>query len=284
MFKRKKANPTEVKLANTLTSSPIKSAAKEVGLFIGIFSAVFLISIAFVNANLLYHTAKDFFSGVQAAEYTFAKKDTTTNLSTIDDLLATETSETTDAILKQSNASSKNERENSLQARQYNFSYSLVPPEHRIFIPSIGIDAPIVDVTATTEQKLRDGDFMDELYSGVVKYPSTPEPGSIGNTLIFGHTSYYRWKKNSYGEIFAKIIDLQAGATVKIARWGQLYTYEVIETVIVKPKEVDEIYEKYTDGDYITLMGCYPIWSDAKRILVIAKRIPDKAATAVNVQ
>lgn len=119
---------------------------------------------------------------------------------------------------------------------------------------------------------------MNELYDGVVKYPSTPEPGSKGNTLIFGHTSYYRWKKNPYGEIFAKIYDLKYGDTIKVAWNGQLYTYEVIDKIITRPENVDKEYMKYTDGEYITLMWCYPLGTDSKRGLIIAKRIKNPKA------
>ena len=44
-----------------------------------------------------------------------------------------------------------------------------------------------------------------------------------------------------------------------------MYTYEIIATAIVKPGDVDAEYMKYIGDEYITLMGCYPIGSDAKR-------------------
>ncbi|MEI7477977.1 MAG: sortase [bacterium] len=103
------------------------------------------------------------------------------------------------------------------------------------------------------------------MFSGVVKYPSTPEPGTKGNALIFGHTSYYRWKKNPYGEIFAKIYSLHTGDEIKVARKGQLYTYEIVDSQVVTPNKVDSTYMQYTNGEYITLMGCYPIGTDSRR-------------------
>jgi sortase (surface protein transpeptidase) len=42
---------------------------------------------------------------------------------------------------------------------------------------------------------------------------------------------------------------------------------------IVSPSKVNAIYNKYVDGNYLTLMGCYPIGSDAERILIIAKKV-----------
>lgn len=282
MVIRKKATKqnTEFKLIKTLTSSPLKAFLKEISLFVGIFATVFVVSVAFVNANLIYHTAKDLFTWVQAANYDF-QSSSDENIKDSIEQLWKEESLATKNILRKSNVSAQKSREASLQSKSYSFSYSMVPPEHRIFIPSIGVDAPIVDVSAATENKLKHGDFTNELASGVVKYPSTADPGTHGNSLIFGHTSYYRWKKNPYGEIFAKIFDLKEGALVKIAWWGQLYTYEVVAKIFVTPAKVDEEYNKYTNGEYITLMGCYPIGSDSKRGLIVAKRIEDKKANSI---
>lgn len=113
-----------------------------------------------------------------------------------------------------------------------------------------------------------------------MKYPSTPEPGITGNALIFGHTSYYRWKKNPFGEIFAKLPALKEGDLIQTLWHGQLAEFEVVAKEIVNPNKVDETYLKYTDGSYITLMGCYPIGSDARRILIIAKK---KTTTTTNI-
>lgn len=268
----------QTKLLKVLKLSPIAPMLKEIWLFAGIFVTVFVCSIAFVNANLLYHTVKGFFQPVQAESYTFSSDSIATMLhdkNQLTDFMKNNETEATLQNLKKDHklfVSSKQKLEAQLQDKDYSFSYSLVPPGNRIFIPSIGVDAPIVDVSFASENKLKHGDFNSELYSGVVKYPSTPEPGHKWNTLIFGHTSFYRWKKNPYWEVFAKIYDLKPGDEIKVARKWQLYTYEIIESKVVKPSEVDTEYLKYKDGEYITLMGCYPVGSDARRWLIIAKR------------
>lgn len=273
---------TEEKLAQTLQTSPIKQWFKELGLFAGIFASVFIISMVFINANMLYHTVRNAVVGVQAANYDSIlttkaiETDAVTNETKPLDSVTKSEEETilTDLVRNDHtlfiNAAEKTST--ALQYKDYDFSYSLIPPGNRIFISRIGVDAPIVDITAASEQKLKHGDFDKELYSGVVKYPSTPEPGHKGNTLIFGHTSFYRWKKNPYGEIFAKMFQLVAWDEIKVAWKWQMYTYEIVATAVVKPGEVDAEYMKYTDAEYITLMGCYPLGSDAKRWLIIAKR------------
>ena len=275
-------------ILSTFKKSPLSPLMKEVTLFVWIFCTVFFVSIAFVNANLLYHTVKWFFVPVQAAEYAFSS-DTINGLITNQDQLQNfmedNTNDATMKVLKKDHTlfvSSRQKTEAQLQNKDYNFDYSLVPPGNRIFIPSIWVDAPIIDISIASEEKLKHGDFNNELYSGVVKYPSTPEPWHIGNTLIFWHTSYYRWKKNPYGEVFAKMFDLKKWDEIKIARKWQLYTYELIESTVVSPSKVDAEYMKYTDGEYITLMWCYPVWSDARRWLIIAKRKQAKKDTQIS--
>ncbi len=265
-------------LLATLKRSHIWGSFKEIWLFVGIFCSVFIISIAFVNANLLYHTVKWFFQPVQAESYTFTSDsiwDMMHDRSQLQNFMEENTQDATLTALKEWHSlfvPSKQKIEAQLQDKDYDFSYSLVPPGNRLFIPAIGVDAPIVDISFASETKLKHGDFNTELYSWVVKYPSTPEPWHKGNSLIFGHTSFYRRKKNPYGEVFAKIYDLKQWDVIKVAWKGQLYTYEIVESAVVKPSEVDKKYMQYTDGEYITLMGCYPVGSDARRWLIIAKR------------
>lgn len=134
------------------------------------------------------------------------------------------------------------------------FQFNTLPPENRLIIPAIGVSVPIVDVSITTEQKLKHGDFDQELYSGVVKYPSTPEPGITGNALIFGHTSYYWRKKNPFAEVFAKLPALKEGDIIQTLWHGQLSEFTVVAKIVVMPNKVDDTYMKYTDGSYITLM------------------------------
>lgn len=249
---------------------------KEVFQFGMVFVAVFLISTITVNANLFYHTMKNIFVPVQAQEYTL----TATSSADVDAAAQAEQDKALQEQLEESIArggvlltpTQMTEEYLKAKASYYELDFNTLPPENKLIIPAIGVDVPIVDVSVATEQKLRHGDFDQELYSGVVKYPSTPQPGSYGNTLLFGHTSYYRWKNNPYGEVFAKVYALNTGDTIKTVRHGQAVEFEVVTKIIVNPEKVDETYLKYTDGHYITLMGCYPIGSDQRRILIIAKR------------
>jgi len=159
----------------------------------------------------------------------------------------------------------------------YNFSFNTVPPVDRIIVPSLGLDVPIVTDENMAPIDFAKADFDKELNEWVVKYPTTPEPGEEGNTLLFGHTSYVVWKTNPYGTIFKDLPKLKDSTLIQILRKWKLYEYKVIDLFIVAPKQVSAQYMTYQNagGSYITLMWCYPLGTDNKRIMVVAKLITD---------
>lgn len=157
----------------------------------------------------------------------------------------------------------------------YGFSFNTIPPVDRIIIPSLWLDVPIVTNENMAVTDFAKADFDDELEQWIVKYPTTPAPGQEGNTLLFGHTSYVVWKDNPYGTIFKDLPKLKDSTLIQILRQGNLYEYKVIDLFIIPPKQVNAQYMTYQNagGSYITLMGCYPLGTDNKRIMVVAKLI-----------
>lgn len=229
--------------------------AKEACQFGVIFVGVFLFSTIAVNANLFYHTMKNMITPVEAQEIGAAFAGLTPSVEQADNGDAE--NDQTLFLQQQVQASLENSTvlpdhtetmSSYLSAKMKAsvFQFNTLPPENRIIIPAIGVNAPIVDVSVTTEQKIRHGDFDTELYSGVVKYPSTPEPGITGNALLFGHTSYYWWKNNPYAEVFAKLPALQEGDMIQTLWHGQYAEFEVIAKIVVHPSKVDDTYLQYT--------------------------------------
>jgi LPXTG-site transpeptidase (sortase) family protein len=156
----------------------------------------------------------------------------------------------------------------------YQVAFNTQIPGKRIIIPAIGVDAPIVDAHISSPEQLEKGDFNDELKKWVVKYPFTSEPGQQGNTLLFGHSSVDGWEyyQQKYGYIFYKLPKLAAGDEIIVLWNGHRYTYEVDTTTITRPQKVGEEIAKSAGEHTLTLMACYPLLSDAKRILVKAKQ------------
>lgn len=151
------------------------------------------------------------------------------------------------------------------------FSFSLLPPGKWLVVPAIGVRAPIVDLAYAPSDKMERGDFYTELEQGVVKYPYTAEPGHLGNTVIFGHSSTELWDKNKYGNIFQKISKLNDNDEIQVLRDGQVFSYNVQKKIITSPKDVAQELNQYKKGKFLTLMACYPLFSDLERIMIIAE-------------
>lgn len=157
--------------------------------------------------------------------------------------------------------------------KDYEFDFNLLPPDSRLIVSKINLEAPIIDVNYASREKIEKADFKEELRNWVVKYPFTDNPWEWWNTLIFWHTSTYWWKKNPYWQIFSKLPQLKKGDEIKLLWEWEMYKYEVSKKLIRKPSQISATYDYYKkEWKMLSLMWCYPIWTDAKRIVVLAKR------------
>ena len=157
--------------------------------------------------------------------------------------------------------------------QKYSVKFNTLPPNKRIIIPKINVDVPIVTITNVEIKTIETAEYDKYLYNGVVKYPYTPDPWKKWNVFIFWHTSYYWWKKNPYWTVFSNIPALRHGDKIQLVWDSKVYTYKIFKKLIVYPNQVDDVYRKYNNWEFITIMWCYPIGSDAKRMLIIWKRI-----------
>ncbi len=157
----------------------------------------------------------------------------------------------------------------------YDFSFNLLPPTNRLIIPAINLDVPLVESTAIISKDFTETSFDSDLENWVVKYPTTPNPWEVWNAFFFGHTSQEYWKNNPYGTVFRNIPQLKENDKIQVVWDWVLYEYKVINTTIVRPKEVNDTYSNFGDKDkeYITLMWCYPIGRIDKRMMIFAERI-----------
>lgn len=124
----------------------------------------------------------------------------------------------------------------------------------RIRIPSIGVDAPVVE-----------GDDWESLKRGAGHHIGSANPGERGNCIISAHNDVY-------GEIFRDLPKVQLGDVVEIYTASQVYRYRVTQTRIVEPTDVSVMYP--TSSSVLTLISCYPYGVDTHRIVVIAELEP----------
>lgn len=143
--------------------------------------------------------------------------------------------------------------------------------EGRLVIPSIEVDAPII----WTQDEKKDI-INEDLEDGIIHYPGTAFPGMKGNTYLTGHSSYYFWSDSDYKEVLKDLDKLKAGDSIKVLltfKNGNKIEnkYTVTTSKVVFP--VDPVLFRDYEGYELTLVTCWPIGTNKKRLMVKANLI-----------
>lgn len=133
--------------------------------------------------------------------------------------------------------------------------------EFGIKIDKIGVLAPVIkDVDGTKKSA-----YNKALQKGVAHYKGTALPEQGSNIFIFGHSSQILGK-GPYAEVFARLNDLEKGDRVVIYFQGKEFEYSVFDKKVVAKDDVSVL--KPTKKEQLTLMTCWPIGSNAKRLII----------------
>jgi len=125
----------------------------------------------------------------------------------------------------------------------------------RIVIPSIHVDAPVVE-----------GDDWEQLKKGAGHTLGTANPGERGNCFISAHNDIF-------GEIFRRLDEVELGDKITLYAGDTPYHYVVKAKRIVEPTDVSVMAP--TASAVLTLMTCYPYMIDTHRLVVIAELTDD---------
>lgn len=155
----------------------------------------------------------------------------------------------------QKNKSKKNETRENLQE---------ICEDSCLVIPKIKVAAPII-----FSQSRQEKDIQNDLKNGVAHYADTSMPGDPGNCFITGHSSNYTWRGGNYNTVFVFLDKLEKGDEIFIYYNREIYRYEVIESFLVKPEQVEVLKGNYEP--ILTLMTCWPVGTNLKRLIVRAK-------------
>lgn len=124
----------------------------------------------------------------------------------------------------------------------------------RIEIPSIGVEAPVIE-----------GDDWETLKRGAGHRVGTANPGERGNCVISAHNDIF-------GQIFRDLPDVSLGDEVVVRTASRAYRYVVRQKRIIQPTDVDVM--ESTSSPVLTLISCYPYGIDTHRIVVVAELKP----------
>lgn len=133
-----------------------------------------------------------------------------------------------------------------------------------VFIPRFGSDYEV-----TIAEGVGKKDILDT--GAIGHYPETALPGELGNFSLAGH-------RTTYGKPLNKIADLQKGDAVVVRTADTWYVYEVTDSLVVAPSQVEVIapvpgllpgeeVPELTER-YITLTSCHPMFSARERYIV----------------
>jgi LPXTG-site transpeptidase (sortase) family protein len=143
-----------------------------------------------------------------------------------------------------------------------------IDTNYSIVIPKIGANAKVIpNVNAAAENE-----YLEALKGGVAHTLGTAFPGEGGHVFLFAHSTDYIWNVGTYNAVFYLLYKLEKGDQINIFYQGRRYVYEVIDSKVVDPSEVEYITRK-TDEEFLTLQTCWPLGTTLKRLLVFAKRV-----------
>lgn len=152
------------------------------------------------------------------------------------------------------------------QAQEKEFLQSEYDKRDELFIPSMGIRAPVFKASSWN-----DGEVGELLKSGIALLPT--ETWLEGDHRVVTAHSSGTISMGDKRFLFATIHRLRPDEKIILYQNGKTYVYRVLEKKIVTPTDIGALPkgEKST----LTLVSCWPIGSDAKRILVIAEKITE---------
>lgn len=147
-------------------------------------------------------------------------------------------------------------------------------PPRRIVSREIELDAPVVEmgwsVVARDDQLVSEWNMPEQ---EAAWHKNSAWPGQGSNVVISGHNA------SAGGQVFARLDDLQLGDEITL--WTDLdqsQPYQVIEKNVVRTFAMSAETEEYlltitqpTDHEQLTLITCWPSWSNTHRLIVIAQ-------------
>jgi LPXTG-site transpeptidase (sortase) family protein len=146
-------------------------------------------------------------------------------------------------------------------------------PDTIISYPDLGISAPVIYDVPFDEKTIQ-----NDLFHGVVHIAGTADPGTHGNAVIFGHSSYYPFVHNDYRDVFAPLLKAQVGQEFELSYKTKVYLYQVTSVKEVSPTDI-EIMNAHPGEDGATIVTCSPVGTSTNRYVVYGKQISPDPAT-----
>jgi len=132
-------------------------------------------------------------------------------------------------------------------------------------IPKLGIREQVIEGVDPMDEL----GYMEALKNGVADAKGTKVPGEKGVQYYFGHSSGLPfWGERAV--VFALLHKLEDGDEILVYRDNRKYKYMVVEKMVVNSDQVEWLTSEGGE-ERVVLQTCWPIGTNWKRLLVIAK-------------
>ncbi|MCP4421120.1 MAG: sortase [Chloroflexi bacterium] len=151
---------------------------------------------------------------------------------------------------------------------------SLANQPQRIVIPSLAVDASVVDVGLSAFESGGQTYYqwqVPEAYEAGWHNTSAPL-GQLGNTVLNGH-------HNIFGEVFGELVDLEIGEEIVLYDYDaeESFSYTVAEVQILEERDQplavrleNAQWILPTNDERLTLVTCWPHSDNSHRLIVVA--------------
>jgi LPXTG-site transpeptidase (sortase) family protein len=137
---------------------------------------------------------------------------------------------------------------------------------YRLVIPKLGVDEPVVFGVDAGNEAI----YSQALQVGVAQAAGTALPGNRGLGYYFGHSSADI--ADNQKVVFAGLDLLHPEDIIEIYYDNTLHRYAVAQKMIVEATDISWL-QPQGGQEYIVLQTCWPIGTNLRRLLVIARPI-----------
>ena len=150
-----------------------------------------------------------------------------------------------------------------------NTNINFVDSSFGIFIPKINANAKILE----NIDPFNPIEYDNALKNGIAHAKGSSLPGDSGNIFLFAHSATDFYKNSKLNVKFYLLSKLVKGDLIYISFKGKTTKYVVENLNKVDKNEIKYI-GNYLDKNSLTLMTCWPIGIDYKRLIVTAVEQP----------
>lgn len=136
-----------------------------------------------------------------------------------------------------------------------------------LYIPKINANAKVIPNVDPYNPSV----YKAALAKGIAHAKGTSFPNESGNVFLFAHSAVNFYEQRKYNIYFYLLDELKPNDPIYVSYQGIIYSYKVKEINHVDPTDTKYL-GNYLNEDTLTIMSCWPVGTNWKRIIVTAVR------------